>query len=99
MISDFLQNILLLIATGLNLLLTPLDNFIGNYIPQLDNVLNTITGFFAQLGNVSSWVVSFFGLYDVTLSLIVAGLIAPVMISIVAFPIKLGINWYRSLKL
>lgn len=99
MISDLLQNILLLLATGLNWLLQPIDIVIAEFLPTLNDALDYITAFFNGLTNVSQWVVSFFGLFDNVLALIVTGIIAPTLISLAIMPIKLGIRWYNSLKI
>ena len=99
MISDLLQNILLLIATGLNFLLSPISNFIATYIPSLDSALTYIASFFSTLVQYCQVVVSFSGLTNEVLSIITVGIIAPILISIVAFPIKLGLKWFNMLKL
>lgn len=99
MISDLLQNILLLIATGLNFLLSPIDNLISTYVPQLDTALTYISAFFSHLIMHVPIVCSFTGLTDEILSIIIVGFLAPTLISIIAFPIKLGIKWFNMLKI
>lgn len=99
MISDLLQNVLLFLATAFNMILAPIDNFLAQNLPGIASALNSITDFFSQLGSVSQWVVSYFGLTNETLSIIVLGFIAPTTISLLIFPIKLGIKWFRSLKI
>lgn len=99
MISDLLQNIMLFLATCFNMVLSPIDTFLATYLPGVNDALLYVTLFFGKLGEVSTWILSFFGLNSTILGIIIAGVIAPPTISLVAFPVKLGIKWFNNLKI
>lgn len=87
-----------LVLSLINLLVTPINNFIINNIPGLSDIINQIGDFFEYIGNIVPWVVSYFGLYPQLINQIVNILTLEILFILFDDAIKFAVKWYNTLK-
>lgn len=98
MINKLLMGIFKIIISLVNLLLTPIDTLISQFLPGLDNAFTMIGNLVQQLCNIIPWVMSWLGVSSVVISLLVSYLTFKMSVPIVVHTVKLAIKWYDKLK-
>lgn len=98
MINKLLMGIFKIIISLVNLLLTPIDTLISQFLPGLDNAFTMVGNLVQQLCNIIPWVMSWLGVSSVVISLLVSYLTFKMSVPIVVHTIKLAIKWYDKLK-
>lgn len=98
MINAFLQGIISLIISLVNVILLPIDNLITNALPDLSNALDSVSSFLRICLNSIGWVISLTGISTQVISTIILyfgfSLTAPMLFYLV----KLALSWYNRLK-
>lgn len=98
MINKLLMGVFKIIISLVNLLLTPIDTLISQFLPGLDNAFTMIGNLVQQLCNIIPWVMSWLGVSSVVISLLVSYLTFKMSVPIVVHTVKLAIKWYDKLK-
>ena len=98
MINKLLMGIMKLIISLVSLLLTPIDNLITSALPDLSNVLNSVSGFLNLCTQSIGWVISLTGLSPNVISLIVLYFGFKLTAPLLFYMIKLALSWYDKLK-
>ena len=98
MINKLLMGIFKIIISLVDLLLSPIDTLISQYLPGLDDAFTMIGNLVQQLCNVVPWVMSWLGVSSVVISLLVSYLTFKMSVPIVVHTVKLAIKWYDKLK-
>lgn len=98
MINKLLMGIMKLIISLVSLLLTPIDNLITSALPDLSNVLNSVSGFLNICTQSIGWVISLTGLSSNVISLIVLYFGFKLTAPLLFYMIKLALSWYDKLK-
>ena len=98
MINKLLMGIMKLIISLVSLLLTPIDNLITSALPDLSNVLNSVSGFLNICTSSIGWVISLTGLSSNVISLIVLYFGFKLTAPLLFYMIKLALSWYDKLK-
>lgn len=98
MINKLLMGIMKLIISLVSLLLTPIDNLITSALPDLSNVLNSVSGFLTICTQSIGWVISLTGLSSNVISLIVLYFGFKLTAPLLFYMIKLALSWYDKLK-
>lgn len=99
MINAIIQGIFSLIMSLINVILTPIDALISQFLPSLDKALSYISNFFDYIGNVVPWVISYTGINAFVLNAIIDIFVFILTVPYLANGIKLAIAWYNKLKL
>lgn len=98
MIKAIISGIFKLIISLVNMILLPIDNLIGQFMPGLSSTLDTISDFFDMLGDVVPFICSYTGLnteiFNAVVAIITFILTVPFMVS----TIKTALAWYDKLK-
>lgn len=98
MINKLLMGIFKIIISLVNLLLTPIDSLISQFLPGLDNAFTMVGNLVQQLCNIIPWVMSWLGVSSIVISLLVSYLTFKMSVPIVVHTVKLAIKWYDKLK-
>lgn len=98
MINAIIKGIFSLITSLVNVILTPINLLITNFIPDLSNVFITIRGLFNILFQYSPWVLDAMLISSETISLFITLLTLRLTIPLTLSVIKLAIKWYNALK-
>lgn len=98
MINKLLMGIFKIIISLVNLLLTPIDTLISQFLPGLDNAFTMVGNLVQQLCNIIPWVMSWLGVSSIVISLLVSYLTFKMSVPIVVHTVKLAIKWYDKLK-
>lgn len=89
-ICGFLMNLI-------SLILTPIDSLITQYIPSLSNALTSVANFFSWLVQFVNWALSWLPLSADTWSFIVAVLIFRLTVPLLVDTVKLVVRWWHAL--
>lgn len=99
MINKILLGVIKLIVGLVSVILTPIDNLISTALPDLSNVLDSVSAFLNIATQSVGWVISLTGISSSVISIIVLyygfKLTAPMLF----YMIKLALSWYNKLKL
>ncbi len=98
MINALLQGIFSLIIALVNIILSPIDLLINQFLPGLGTAFSYITNFFNYLGSVVSWVISYTGVSSELLTIIVDLIVFIYTVPYMIHAIKLALKWYNTLK-
>lgn len=98
MIKKIISGIFKLVLALVNLILTPIDNLISQYLPSVSNALDSVSAFFNWVAGLIPWGVSWFGFSSNTLALFVAYITFELTVPLLIHTIKLAIKWYNALK-
>lgn len=98
MINKLLMGIFKIIISLVNLLLTPIDTLISQFLPGLDEAFTMIGNLVQQLCNIIPWVMSWLGVSSTVITLLVSYLTFKMSVPIVVHTVKLAIKWYDKLK-
>lgn len=97
-LSNFIYGIINLIIGFIALLLTPIDNLILSFLPDLSNAFTSIGSYLNVISQGLGWAISLTGLSSTALSLIVSYYVFKLTAPIGFYLIKLAIAWYNKLK-
>lgn len=98
MINTILTGIFNVVIALVNVLLSPIEAIISNYIPSLDAAFDMVAMLFENLVNFIPWVISWTGLNSTVIGLIVAYFTFSLTVPFLIHTIKLAIAWYDKLK-
>ena len=98
MIQEIIIAVVNFIVGFISLILTPIDNLILTFLPDLSNAFTAIGNFLVLISSYVGWAVSLSGLSSATLSLIVAYYTFKLTAPISFYLIKLAVAWYNKLK-
>lgn len=87
-----------LVINLVNLLLSGVDALIDQFLPQVGQAIDMISGLFTQILNIIPWVMSWMGLNSVVVGLVVAVITFELTVPFLVHTIKLAIKWYDKLK-
>lgn len=99
MIKAIIMGIFKLILGLVNVLLIPIDTLIAQFLPSLDNALNSISEFFDYIGGFIPWVISYTGLSPLFLTIIIDIIVFILTVPLMVSAIKLALAWYNKLKI
>ena len=98
MINAIIEGIFNLVISLVNLLLTPIDLLINNYLPSLSYAFQYINDFFDFIGNIVPFVLSYTGIKPILLNIIIDIFIFILTVPLLIHTSKLAIRWYSRLK-
>lgn len=99
MIAKLMSAIMTLIISLVNVLLTPINLVIEQFLPsEITNGLNSISGFFQVVSDGLGWVVSASGIPSTAIAIIVATMIFKLSVPLIVHATKLAVKWYDKLK-
>lgn len=99
MIAKLMSAIMTLIISLVNILLTPINLVVEQFLPQeITDGLNSIGGFFTIVSDGIGWVISASGIPPTAIAIIVATMVFKLSAPIVVHATKLAIKWYDKLK-
>lgn len=82
----------------INLILTPIDAVITQYLPALNTMLANVADFFTLIFSTMGWAVSVSGIPSAMWSVIVSYYIFVLTVPFSIYIVKLAIRWYHYLK-
>ena len=98
MINKILLGIIKLIVGLVSVILTPIDNLISSALPDLSNVLNSVSSFLNIATQSIGWVISLTGISNTVISIIVMYYGFKLTAPLLFYFIKLALSWYNKLK-
>lgn len=98
MIQEIILTVVNFIVSFIALILTPIDNFILNFLPDLSNAFTAIGQYLTIISSSIGWAISLSGLSSATISLIIAYYTFKLTFPITLYLIKLAVAWYNKLK-
>lgn len=99
MINKLLMGVFKLVISLVNVILTPINLLITNYLPDISNALSLIRQLFNTCFTYIGWVLDSMFVSRETISLLIAVLTMRLTIPLAISSVKLAIKWYNSLKL
>lgn len=99
MINKLLMGVFKLVISLVNVILTPINLLITNYLPDLSNALALIRQLFNLAFTYIGWVLDSMFVSRETISLLIAVLTMRLTIPLAISAVKLAIKWYNALKL
>lgn len=99
MIKAIISGVFKLIISLVNVILSPIDNLITQFLPGLDTALSYISNFFDYIGGVVPFVISYTGINEMVLNAIIDIFVFILTVPLMVHTIKLAVAWYNKLKL
>ena len=99
MINAILTGIFNIIISLVNILLSPIDALIAQFVPSLDSALTAFSQALEVANDVMGFVVSATGLSDIAIDLVIAYWVFALTVPIAFRSVKLAIKWYNNLKI
>lgn len=97
MINALLNGLLSFISSLISVVLSPIDQIIVAYFPDVSNALSSVTAFFNVVGSVLGWIIDLSCIPSSVISIVVATLFFRYTLRYLVYGIKLALNWYRKL--
>lgn len=97
MINTLLSGVFKVITSLVNVLLTPINLLISNYLPELSSALGVVRNFFTASFTYIGWVVDSTFISSETISLLIAVFTMKLLVPLAINTIKLAIKWYHML--
>lgn len=97
-LSNLLYGLINLIIGFISLILTPIDNLILSFLPDLSNAFTSIGSYLSLIGSSIGWAISLSGLSSSAISLIIMYYVFKLTAPISFYLIKLAVAWYNKLK-
>lgn len=97
MIGKLLNGLLKFVISGITIILSPLDNYILNNLPSLNDALTAINSMINYVINFIGYVVDLSGLTSVALLLIIGYYTFAIGGTLLASGVKLVIKWYKAI--
>lgn len=98
MINKLLMGVFKIIISLVNLLLTPINLLISNYLPSVSSAIGLIRNLFQTMFTYIGWVVDSTFISSDTIALIIACLTLKFTIPLAINAIKIAIKWYNNIK-
>lgn len=98
MINFLLKGVLALIIGLVNIVLTPIDLVISQFLPDLSGAISAVGSLFNLVGQSLGFCVSLTGLSSEALSLIVLFYTFKLTVPLLVSSVKSAIKWYKALK-
>lgn len=99
MINAILKGILSLLTSLLSIFLSPINNLINTYLPNVSNALTKVAQFFTMCTGKIGWVLDSLLIDSETISLLVTILIMKLTLPYLISATKSIVKWWRALKL
>lgn len=99
MIKAIISGVFKLIISLVNIILSPIDILISQFLPGLDTALSYISNFFDYIGGIVPWVISYTGINQIVLNSIIDIYVFILTVPIMVHTIKLALAWYNKLKI
>lgn len=99
MIGIIINAVLSLVITLVNLILMPIDLVISKTLPDVSLAISSIGEFFDYVNTVVGYAVDASGLTSISMSFIVSYWVFVIGGTLSVSAVKLGIKWFKSLKL
>lgn len=97
--STLLYYILKFFLELVQLVLTPIENLIAQYVPATSNVVALLNDFIDLIINFFPWIMSWFNIPGFVLGFIVDMIFSITVLKIFLHSVKVAIAWYNALKL
>lgn len=98
MIKALINGIFKLVISLVSVLLAPIDALIEQFLPNISNALDTVSGFFSFIGDFIPFVISYTGLSPFTLTIIIEIFTFILTVPLMVQTVKLALAWYNKLK-
>lgn len=98
MINAIINGIMNLIMSLVNIILTPIDLLISNFLPGLDSALTAFANYLALGSTYIGWGIDFLLIPTELVALVITYYTFKLSVPILISTIKLAIKWYNSLK-
>lgn len=98
MIQEIIIAVVNFIVGFIALILTPIDNLILSFLPDLSNAFTAIGQYLTIISSSIGWAISLSGLSSATISLIITYYTFKLTFPITLYLIKLAVAWYNKLK-
>lgn len=98
MINAIINGIFKLIIGLINIILTPIDLVINQFLPGLSDGLAKVSEYFQWVCSLIPWGISWFGLETAVITLFVGYVTFELTVPFMIHAVKLAIKWYNSLK-
>ena len=99
MINAILTGIFNVIISLVSVILSPIDNLIVSYLPDVANGITAIGQLFSTIGTSIAWGISLTGISSECISLIVTYYVFKLTVPMLFYLIKLALAWYNKLKI
>lgn len=99
MINAILTGVFNVIISLVSVILSPIDNLIVSYLPDLANGISAIGQLFATIGTSIGWAISLTGISSECIALIVTYYVFKLTVPMFFYLIKLALAWYNKLKI
>lgn len=99
MINAILKGVLGLLTSLLSIFLSPINNLINTYLPNVSSGLTKIAQFFTMCTGKIGWVLDSLLIDSETVSLLVTILIMKLTLPYLISAIKSVVKWWKALKL
>lgn len=99
MTTELFYNLLKLIMAFISTILTPIDNIILTFMPNVSIAFTKVGFLLDYISSGLGWVISLTGIPSDTLSLIFLFYTFKLTAPFVMYCFKIGIRWYHYLKL
>ena len=97
MINAILNGLLSFASSLITLLLSPIDNFIDQNLPNFSSMLNTIGSTFTFISQGLGWVVDSFCIPNYALTFLVLTFAYRLNLRLAVKVIKLALNWWEKI--
>lgn len=98
MINAIIKGIFKLVILLVNVILTPIDALINQFLPSLSDGISKVSAFFQWVSNLIPWGMSWFGLEPAVITLFVSFITFELTVPLLVHTVKLAIKWYDKLK-
>lgn len=99
MIKRIIKGIMKLMINLVSLLLSPIDNLLTQFFPDISNLLSYIGSYFQLAGRYIGWVIDASFISQEVISILIAFYTFKLTFWIGLWGIKTAIKWYDKLKL
>jgi len=97
-LGDLLRMLIEVVMVIVGLILTPISALIATLLPDVDQALLKIPAVFAYANTYLGWIISAFAIPGLLLAVMVGYYFFSITSKLTVWPIKVALNWYRSLK-
>lgn len=88
-----------LVISLVNVLLTPIDQTIQQFLPDLSNALTSFGNVLNLISDVIGWCVDLTGISSTALGLIITYYVFKLTVPVFFWTVKTAIRWYNAIKL
>lgn len=81
----------------INLLMTPINQLIGTYFPQIEQGFEYISDFFEMIIGFIPWIMSWFNLPSLFIDLVIAYYVFKLTVPYLVHGIKIAVSWWDSI--